>query len=172
MWGPGLCGAGMWGFWWIFPLVGVLVCFTLIVMAFRFLSTGRGLSCMGRTGGNRERPDRGDAARNQHPPRGDQTAQNLWMTAARRASHDRVGPRPRGRHVGHGMGLAFLHVVVVALIGQVAFLALRPRDLVGDRGRTSTAAELALGADAAPQRPTMRSTMTQSFHTPSSCPCS
>ena len=47
MWGPGLCGAGMWGFWWIFPLVGVLVCFTLIVMAFRFLSTGRGFSCMG-----------------------------------------------------------------------------------------------------------------------------
>jgi hypothetical protein len=34
-----------------------------------------------------------------------------------------------------GWGLAFLHVAVVALIGQVAFVALRPRDLVGDRSR-------------------------------------
>jgi len=36
-----------------------------------------------------------------------------------------------------GWGLAFLHVAVVALIGQVAFIALRPRDLVGDRSRTA-----------------------------------
>jgi predicted MFS family arabinose efflux permease len=34
-----------------------------------------------------------------------------------------------------GWGLAFLHVAIVALIGQVAFIALRPRDLVGDRSR-------------------------------------
>ena len=32
-----------------------------------------------------------------------------------------------------GWGLAFLHVAVVALLGQVAFIALRPRDLAGDR---------------------------------------
>ena len=32
-------------------------------------------------------------------------------------------------------GLAFLHVAVVALIGQLAFIALRPRDLAGDRRR-------------------------------------
>jgi predicted MFS family arabinose efflux permease len=32
-----------------------------------------------------------------------------------------------------GWGLAFLHVAVVALLGQVAFVALRPRDLAGDR---------------------------------------
>jgi predicted MFS family arabinose efflux permease len=32
-----------------------------------------------------------------------------------------------------GWGFAFLHVAVVALIGQIAFTALRPRDLAGDR---------------------------------------
>jgi MFS family permease len=32
-----------------------------------------------------------------------------------------------------GWGLAFLHVAVVILLGQLAFIALRPRDLVGDR---------------------------------------
>jgi hypothetical protein len=34
-------------------------------------------------------------------------------------------------------GLAFLHVAIVGLIGQIAFMALRPRDLVGDRSRTT-----------------------------------
>ena len=33
-----------------------------------------------------------------------------------------------------GWGLAFLHVAVVILLGQLAFIALRPRDLAGDRG--------------------------------------
>ena len=32
-----------------------------------------------------------------------------------------------------GWGLAFLHVAVVALIGQIGFVLLRPRDLAGDR---------------------------------------
>jgi hypothetical protein len=32
-------------------------------------------------------------------------------------------------------GLAFLHVAVVGLLGQLAFIALRPRDLAGDRRR-------------------------------------
>jgi predicted MFS family arabinose efflux permease len=36
-----------------------------------------------------------------------------------------------------GWGLAFLHVAVIALIGQLAFIALRPRDLAGDRARAS-----------------------------------
>lgn len=35
-------------------------------------------------------------------------------------------------------GLAFLHVALVGLIGQVAFVALRPRDLVGDRRRAAS----------------------------------
>jgi hypothetical protein len=32
-----------------------------------------------------------------------------------------------------GWGLAFLHVAVVGLVGQLAFALLRPRDLAGDR---------------------------------------
>ena len=32
-----------------------------------------------------------------------------------------------------GWGLAFLHIAVVALIGQLGFVALRPRGLAGDR---------------------------------------
>jgi hypothetical protein len=32
-----------------------------------------------------------------------------------------------------GWGLAFLHVAVIALVGQLAFVALRPRDLIGER---------------------------------------
>ena len=34
---------------------------------------------------------------------------------------------------GTGWGLAFLHVAVVVLIGQIGFIVLRPRDLAGDR---------------------------------------
>src|SRR5215468_6702706 len=51
-----------------------------------------------------------------------------------------VGPVMIGRtlHRAGGMsatawGLAFLHVAVVALIGQIRFALLRPRDLAGDR---------------------------------------
>jgi hypothetical protein len=36
-----------------------------------------------------------------------------------------------------GWGLAFLHVALIALIGQLGFIALRPRDLAGDRTRAS-----------------------------------
>jgi hypothetical protein len=32
-----------------------------------------------------------------------------------------------------GWGLAFLHVAAVALVGQIAFTALRPRDLAEDQ---------------------------------------
>jgi predicted MFS family arabinose efflux permease len=34
-----------------------------------------------------------------------------------------------------GWGLAFLHVAVIGLLGQLAFVALAPRDLAGDRSR-------------------------------------
>jgi len=34
-----------------------------------------------------------------------------------------------------GWGLAFLHVAIVAMIGQMAFIALGPRDLAGDRSQ-------------------------------------
>jgi MFS family permease len=35
-----------------------------------------------------------------------------------------------------GWGLAFLHVAAITLLGQVAFVLLRPRDLAGDRPLT------------------------------------
>jgi MFS family permease len=38
-----------------------------------------------------------------------------------------------------GWGLAFAHVAVVALLGQLVFIALRPRDLAGDRRSVTTA---------------------------------
>jgi MFS family permease len=34
-----------------------------------------------------------------------------------------------------GWGLAFLHIALITVIGQVAFQLLAPRDLVGDRSR-------------------------------------
>ena len=40
-----MCGPFFWGFWWIFPLVGFLIC--LGFMAFRLLSAGGGFVCMG-----------------------------------------------------------------------------------------------------------------------------
>jgi hypothetical protein len=36
----------MWGFWWIFPMIGVFVCLAFLLMAFRVMSTGRGFMCM------------------------------------------------------------------------------------------------------------------------------
>ncbi|MBI3637387.1 MAG: hypothetical protein HY216_14435 [Candidatus Rokubacteria bacterium] len=47
MWGPGYWGGPMWGFGWIFPLVGLLVCLAFLVMAFRALRVGGGFMCMG-----------------------------------------------------------------------------------------------------------------------------
>ncbi len=40
-------GAGPWAFWWIFPMIGLLICLGFLVMAFRFVGTGRGFMCMG-----------------------------------------------------------------------------------------------------------------------------
>jgi len=42
----GPCAAGTWGFWWIFPLLGALVCLAIIAVAVRFIATGRGFVCM------------------------------------------------------------------------------------------------------------------------------
>lgn len=46
MW-TGPFGSPMWGVWWIFPLIGMLLCFTFLVLAVRFVATGRGFMCMG-----------------------------------------------------------------------------------------------------------------------------
>ncbi len=40
-------GADPWAFWWIFPVMGLLICLGFVVIAVRFASTGRGFMCMG-----------------------------------------------------------------------------------------------------------------------------
>jgi hypothetical protein len=38
-------GATFGAFWWVVPLMGMLLCATLLFLTFRFLATGRGLAC-------------------------------------------------------------------------------------------------------------------------------
>ncbi len=38
-----MCGLFLWGFWWIFPIIGLLMCFAMV-----FGFAGRGFMCMGR----------------------------------------------------------------------------------------------------------------------------
>ena len=46
MWGSGPWGAPMWGFWWIFPLIGFVICLGFAVAMVRLMG-GRGFMCMG-----------------------------------------------------------------------------------------------------------------------------
>lgn len=41
-----MCGPLLSAYWWIFPLMGFLMCLGFVVVAFRFASTGRGFMCM------------------------------------------------------------------------------------------------------------------------------
>jgi hypothetical protein len=41
MWGPLTVG-----FWWIFPLMGLVMCLGCLLMMFRSVTTGRGFMCM------------------------------------------------------------------------------------------------------------------------------
>ncbi len=50
--GPGPWGPPMWGFWWIFPLMGLLFCLAFLTIAVRFMASGRGFMPMG---GHQER---------------------------------------------------------------------------------------------------------------------
>jgi hypothetical protein len=47
-----MCGAFLTGVWWVFPLIGFLLCLGFMVVAFRFARTGRGCLCMGGPRGN------------------------------------------------------------------------------------------------------------------------
>lgn len=49
-----MCGPLLGGFWWIFPLVGFLLCLGFMLTGFRSARTGRGCMCMG---GHRGRPN-------------------------------------------------------------------------------------------------------------------
>jgi hypothetical protein len=47
MWGPGSWMAPMWGFWWIFPLIGLFICFLFLFVIARVLTGGGHFMCMG-----------------------------------------------------------------------------------------------------------------------------
>ena len=51
-WGP--WGGPMWGFWWIFPLIGVAFCLLFIVLMIRAVSGGGRFMCMGAHDGGRD----------------------------------------------------------------------------------------------------------------------
>ncbi len=41
-----MCGAFLGGIWWIFPLIGFVICAAFMFVASRFVRTGRGCTCM------------------------------------------------------------------------------------------------------------------------------
>ena len=45
-WGPGPWMGPMWGFWWIFPLIGILLCLLFVFIVVRVFCGGR-FMCMG-----------------------------------------------------------------------------------------------------------------------------
>ncbi len=45
-----MCGAVLSGGWWVFPLIGFVICAGLMLVAFRFGRTGRGCMGMGGSG--------------------------------------------------------------------------------------------------------------------------
>jgi hypothetical protein len=47
MWGPGGWGPPMWGFGWIFPLIGLAICVVFFTAMVRAMSGGRHVMCMG-----------------------------------------------------------------------------------------------------------------------------
>ena len=47
MWGPGPWMAPMWGLWWIFPVIGLLVCLLFVVVVVRTVASGGHFMCMG-----------------------------------------------------------------------------------------------------------------------------
>jgi uncharacterized membrane protein len=47
MWGPGPWMGPMWGFWWILPVIGILICFLLVVVVVRTIASGGRFMCMG-----------------------------------------------------------------------------------------------------------------------------
>jgi uncharacterized membrane protein len=47
MWGPGPWVGPMWGFWWIFPLIGLAICLFFVIAMVRMISSGGRFMCMG-----------------------------------------------------------------------------------------------------------------------------
>ena len=47
MWGPGPWMGPVWGFWWIFPLIGLLICLFFVTTMIRRIAGGGRFMCMG-----------------------------------------------------------------------------------------------------------------------------
>lgn len=47
MWGPGPWGGPMWGFWWIFPIIGLAIGVVFLVAMVRAIGGRGGFMCMG-----------------------------------------------------------------------------------------------------------------------------
>jgi uncharacterized membrane protein len=47
MWGSGPWMGPMWGSWWIFPVIGLLICLLVVVVVLRTIASGGRLTCMG-----------------------------------------------------------------------------------------------------------------------------
>ena len=47
MWGPGSWMGPMWGFWWILPVIGLLICIFLVIAMARMVSGHGRFMCMG-----------------------------------------------------------------------------------------------------------------------------
>ena len=47
MWGPGRWMGPIWGFWWSFPVIGLLICFLFAGVVVRTIATGGRFMCMG-----------------------------------------------------------------------------------------------------------------------------
>jgi len=47
MWGPGPWMGPMWGFWWIFPVIGLLICLFFLIVVVRVIGGGGRFMCMG-----------------------------------------------------------------------------------------------------------------------------
>lgn len=46
MWGSGPWMGPMWGFWWIFPVIGLLICLFVVVVVLRTIASGGRFMCM------------------------------------------------------------------------------------------------------------------------------
>lgn len=46
-WGSGPWTGPMWGFWWIFPVIGLLICIFFVISVVRMMSGGGHFMCMG-----------------------------------------------------------------------------------------------------------------------------
>lgn len=47
MWGPAPWMGPMWGFWWIFPVIGLLIFLFFVVSVVRMIGSGGHFMCMG-----------------------------------------------------------------------------------------------------------------------------